>query len=236
MGSSGKVWRSLHTNLSKMTCAFSDLPWPPATAAFPSAAELAGYLVKYVETFGLASFICLNARVVSIQPLEGSRWQVRWFDRDGWRDACFDRVVIATGIFTSGRFPQVPGLEAPGATVMHSASYREPGHFRGQRVLVVGAAFSGAEIAADLAGEARVTLVAAGRPHYYVRRRRAGRPIDAFYSRARQAARQGSPAASLALAPTAPPSEAALAPTASSACEAAARARAHAELIGVGGC
>ncbi|CAN0529018.1 unnamed protein product, partial [Scytosiphon promiscuus] len=64
----------------------------------------------------------------------------------------FDKCIIASGIFVTPYFPppeQVRGItdavEAGWAT--HSGAYRDPEPFSGKSGLVVGCAFSGAEIA-----------------------------------------------------------------------------------------
>lgn len=49
---------------------------------------------------------------------------------------------------------------------MHSASYAGPGPYRGQSVVVVGGANSGAQSAADLSGTSRVTWCLNGAPQY----------------------------------------------------------------------
>src|SRR3546814_16961291 len=67
-------------------------------------------------------------------------------------------VVAATGTFGAPHIPVIEGASSFGGTVVHSAAYRRPTDFAGQRVIVVGAANSAVQIAAELAGHARVTL------------------------------------------------------------------------------
>ena len=83
--------------------------------------------------------------------------------------------------------PAVRGLEsfAGKGGVTHASMYREPGSFANQRVLVVGAAFSGADIAAEIATTAESVVVSARRPLWYLPRYLGAKPIDlCFYSRA----------------------------------------------------
>lgn len=97
----------------------------------------------------------------------------------------FDFVVVSNGIFNTPCWPSLPGMDTFTGELLHAASYREPSVFQGRKVLVVGAAFSGADIAADVSGTAANVIIAARRPLWYLPRYINGRPADlAFYSRA----------------------------------------------------
>lgn len=63
-------------------------------------------------------------------------------------------VVSATGTWDQPFVPRVPGDEEFAGRVLHVHDYRGPETFAGQRVLVVGAGNSGAQVAADLLGTA----------------------------------------------------------------------------------
>src|SRR3546814_19297864 len=67
-------------------------------------------------------------------------------------------VVAATGTFGAPHIPVIEGASSFGGTGVHSAAYPRPTDFAGQRVIVVGAANSAVQIAAELAGHASVTL------------------------------------------------------------------------------
>lgn len=183
-GTHGKTWASLRTNLSKFTCAFSDLPWDSTSEAFPLSGAVARYLNRYAQTFGLYSCIKLNVTVTRVTEASGC-YQVEWLEGGLQHAACFDYVIVATGIFSIPHAPS--GLEGFGRPLVHASEFRDATRFKELRVLVVGAAFSGADIAAAIARVAsHVTLVAsATRPHYYLPRYVDGQPIDlVLYSRA----------------------------------------------------
>src|SRR4029077_16334687 len=76
---------------------------------------------------------------------------------DGWEGRI---VVIATGQYRLPIVPQWPGHDSFAGRIVHSASYSNATPYVGQRVLVVGAGNSGAEIATDLSdnGAAYVAL------------------------------------------------------------------------------
>jgi indole-3-pyruvate monooxygenase len=63
-------------------------------------------------------------------------------------------LVMATGIYANPVRPHVAGMDQFAGRVLHSAEYRNAEPFAGQRILVVGAGNSGAEIAVDLASRA----------------------------------------------------------------------------------
>ncbi|CAM9749616.1 unnamed protein product [Ectocarpus sp. 12 AP-2014] len=199
-GSGGLVWSSLKTNLSKHTCCFSDFRWPVDTPDFPSSARLRQYIEDYAAHFDLAKHVRFGVSVTAAVPCPAAdtgstRWKItftlnthrRCAAREDLRTTdpsitaqedlvqrteTFDKCIIASGIFSEPHFPRVEGIseavEQGWAT--HGAAYRDPGLFAGKSVLVVGCAFSGAEIASDLAGVACRCLAATGRPSIFLPR------------------------------------------------------------------
>jgi dimethylaniline monooxygenase (N-oxide forming) len=85
----------------------------------------------------------------------------------------FDQIVIAGGFFAAPFRPEFPGLADFAGDVLHSTDCGTAATLyarcSGKRVLVVGAAFSGTEIAAELARYALVT-VTLRHPMWYVPR------------------------------------------------------------------
>lgn len=68
------------------------------------------------------------------------------------RTEIFDKCIIASGIFSEPNLPPASKVGGIAAAVekgwaTHGATYRDPGSYAGKAVLVVGCAFSGAEIA-----------------------------------------------------------------------------------------
>jgi len=140
---SGQAWPGLRLNLSRYTCCFSSVPWPRDAPDFPGQPDLAAYLRRFAESHGVLGHIRFGQRVSSLAEL----------DR-------FGGVVIATGIFAQPAVPALPGRF--GGVSLPATAYRGPAALHGHRVIVVGLAFSGAEIAAELAAAGvEVTVVAA---------------------------------------------------------------------------
>jgi dimethylaniline monooxygenase (N-oxide forming) len=150
------------TNISRYSCAFSDLAWPADAEVFPIRREVAAYLRRYAETFGLLRFARFGTRVDTVRANPDGGWEVGWHGPDGPGSEAFDHVVIATGFLSEPFRPAFPGLADFAGEVTHSAACDTKAdmrsRFNGKRVLVVGAAFSGTEIAAELAPYAQVTV------------------------------------------------------------------------------
>eukprot|EP00439_Symbiodinium_sp_Y106_P025576 s633_g3.t1 len=181
----GKVWESLRTNLSKYTCAFSDFPWPKEAETFPKAAEVCRYLEHFAES--LRPHLRLSCEVTAVTRVKAEDkancgWQLTWREAGEMKQKLFKHVVVASGIFEKAHLG-LPGLDSFPGLVCHAADYRKPEDFTGKKVLVVGSAFSGADIAVDLSGNASVTI-ACGQPMWYIPRYLKGIPVDlAFYNR-----------------------------------------------------
>ena len=101
-------------------------------------------------------------------------------EHEGAEEA-FDRVVVASGRFHTPTVPPVPGLEAfhGAAGAVSTYHYKEPGRYRGLRMLVAGCAVSALEIATELVhnGAARV-VVTQRRQRYVLPKFAAGVPSD----------------------------------------------------------
>lgn len=150
------------TNISRYSGAFSDLAWPADSEVFPIRRDLLRYLRLYADSFDLLRHVRFGTDVQSVRRAGGGRWQLGWRDANGTASAAFDHVVIASGFFAAPFRPSFPGLTDFGGMVLHSADCGNAAALRsafaGKRVLVVGAAFSGTEIAAELASYAHVTV------------------------------------------------------------------------------
>ncbi|MFJ6111519.1 NAD(P)-binding domain-containing protein [Dietzia maris] len=73
---------------------------------------------------------------------------IRATDGRSWRARA---IISATGTYRRPFVPTYPGAGDFRGRQLHSAAYRGPSDFEGRRVVVVGGANSGAQIAADLA-------------------------------------------------------------------------------------
>jgi putative flavoprotein involved in K+ transport len=151
----GDAWRRRWDSLELFTAAcysaLPGLPFPGDPEHFPGKDEVADYLEGYARTFQLP--VKRNTRVRSLAGVAGG-YQVNT-DAGGYQG---ERVIVTTGAYQQ---PFVPSLAAglnADVVQLHSADYRNPEQLATDRVLVVGSANSGAQIAEDLAASHRVHL------------------------------------------------------------------------------
>jgi dimethylaniline monooxygenase (N-oxide forming) len=175
------AWSSdMRTNLSHYSCAFSDFPWPPGSDVFPVRCEVIGYLTAYAAEFNLLKYIHFGVRVTSVRRIGPHAWQLGMVHNGHAETDVFDHVVMATGFFSVPYTPTFPGLDQFGGEVRHAAqcdsaaANRET--FGGKRVLVVGPAFSGTEIAGQIVPYAASVTVSLRRPMWFLPRFVASRP------------------------------------------------------------
>lgn len=159
----GGGWRHTWPSLRLFSpAAYSSLPgWqmPAADTDNPDAAHVMDYLTRYERRYDLPVH-----RPVRVDTVVGETdgYAVRT-DRGSWRAPV---VISATGTWSQPHWPTVPGQRRFTGRQVHSSRYAGPGAFAGARVVVVGGANSGAQIAADLAGGATVTWCTVSPPRY----------------------------------------------------------------------
>lgn len=119
---------------------FSNLPgWPmPHYDGYPPRDHVVQYLTDYEQRYDLP--IRRGERISRVVHHDCA------FTANG---VSARNVVMATGIWSAPFVPFMPGSFA--GTQVHSARYRRPEDFAGQRVAVVGGGNSGSQIVADLA-------------------------------------------------------------------------------------
>jgi putative flavoprotein involved in K+ transport len=140
-------YERLHLHTVRQFSGLAHFPIPRRYPAYLSRDEVVEYLREYARHFGLR--VVTGATVRRIRPRDGAsdRWTVDAVDGDAWHARA---VVIATGQYRQPVLPSWPGRESYGGRIVHSEAYTNATPYIGQRVLVVGAGNSGAEIATDL--------------------------------------------------------------------------------------
>jgi putative flavoprotein involved in K+ transport len=145
----GDNWRTNWDTLRLYTPAGYDglpgLPFPGPGWSYPTKDEVADYLGRYADHFGLP--VRTGTRVDRLEAAGGG-----YALRIGTDTVLAENVVVATGTF--GRTPNIPdfALELdPAIRQLHSSEYRRPAQLRPGPVLVVGASHSGTDIAYEVA-------------------------------------------------------------------------------------
>lgn len=130
------------------------------------------HVVAYLRTYAARHAIAVRTGV-TVERVD--RTSEGWLVATGGEPVSADRIVIATGYSNVPHLPAWPGSFA--GALVHSADYRRGDSYRGQRVLVVGAGNSGAEIALDVArAGASDVLLSVKTPPAVVRRDTLGVP------------------------------------------------------------
>lgn len=140
---------------------FSSLPgWqmPKAqTGDYPTRDEVIDYLTRYEERY---AFPVERAVEVTNVTAEGGCFFVH-AETGKWASRA---VVSATGTWNEPFVLDFRGIDEFGGQQIHSAHYRSPARFIGQRVLVVGGGNSGAQIHAELSEVVDSTWVTLSEP------------------------------------------------------------------------
>lgn len=164
----GTSWRRRYDHLrlhtSRGSSGLPGLAVPRRSGVWVPRDEYVRYLERYVAHHRLE--VRVDTPVQRIEPIEKAARAGAAGGRARWRvhtpqGALTARaVVVATGRCHTPWVPDWPGRTAFTGTLLHAAQYQNPGPYRGQEVLVVGAGNSGTEIAAVLgrSGARRVWL------------------------------------------------------------------------------
>ena len=126
-------------------------PSPLAPDTYPGKDDVASYLQAYAAKFKLP--VRLNTNVTSLTRSDGG-----YVAKAGGEALEARQVVVATGPFQVPFIPPIADALDPGVHQIHSAHYRRPETLPAGKVLVVGAANSGCQIAQELSATHHVEL------------------------------------------------------------------------------
>jgi cation diffusion facilitator CzcD-associated flavoprotein CzcO len=185
----GTSWRRHYDRLRLHTVKeeshLPGLPFDARLSRYPSRDEVVAYLEAYADRFGLAPRTGESVRRVRARA---GRDDDGGFEVETSRGAYRARaVVIATGTCRVPNPERLPGQERFRGALQHAASYRNGEALTGQRVLVVGAGNTGAEIALDLVERGARPTLAVRTPVNVVPRELLGMPTQLTSIRMRKA-------------------------------------------------
>lgn len=141
------VWPDMRTNLSKESCAFPDFPWPEEAPLFPSQQDVLAYLSAYTQAFDLEGRATFHYETPVQKVKRGADWEV---ETKGAVEL-FDHVIIGSGFFNKPYIPDFKGFDQFQGNKTHSSQLSPFAQYEGRRVVVIGNAFSGCDIAVGLA-------------------------------------------------------------------------------------
>ena len=152
----GHSWRSRWGSLKLFTASqYNGLPgmaFPAAPDTYAGKDEVADFLKAYAERFDLP--VRLGTTVRRLSRLEDGPYRAE--TTSGLLEA--DQVVVATGPFQVPVIPGISGGLDPAVVQLHSAAYQAPDDLPPGRILVVGAANSGQQIALELSKSRQVDI------------------------------------------------------------------------------
>jgi cation diffusion facilitator CzcD-associated flavoprotein CzcO len=169
-----------HIISSRRMSSFDDFPMPEDYPDFPSHRQLLAYFTDYARAFRLEPHIRLGSHVEQCTLDSDGRWTVRVSADGGTRAETFDALLVCSGHHREPFIPEHPGTF--GGRIIHSSAYKRPDPFRGQRVLVVGAGNSAADVAVDVARVASRAVLSMRGGAYFVPKLMFGQPIDIVYA------------------------------------------------------
>lgn len=159
----GIIPSDLPTNLSQFAVSFSDLAWSsldvpgPKIHIHPKAWQVNTYLEEYARRYIPSEFIALNTEIMAIEENSDGRWKVK----TDHQEELFDLCILASGFYSKAQ-PIKCDLDGfnpdkDPVKMVHSSKYRglddilPHGQNPGKKLLVIGGANSGGEVAAALA-------------------------------------------------------------------------------------
>jgi putative flavoprotein involved in K+ transport len=146
-GTWARRYDRLHLHTIRRFSGLAHFPIPSRYPTYLSRNDLVAYLQEYVSRLGLRVATGATVRRVTPPTGPGRGWTIETTDDRTWHGRV---AVIATGQYRQPLMPSWPGRESYAGRLAHSVTYANAAPYADQRVLVVGAGNSGAEIATDL--------------------------------------------------------------------------------------
>ena len=175
-------WDSLRLHTMRAFSGLPDAPIPWKYGRWVSRDDYLRYLRDYADHFEIKPEFGVRVQRVD-RDSDAGGWQVHTTATESAADPIgatrfADAVVIATGYSRLSSIPDWPGRNAFRRPLLHSAEYRNPRPYAGQRVLVVGAGNSAADIATELLEVGATVDMSVRTPPNIVRRSALGVPTQ----------------------------------------------------------
>lgn len=166
----GGAWPNMWDGLRLFSpSSFSSLPgrmmpaWNDAELGYPPRDHVVGYLTSYEDRYDLA--VLRPYRVETVTRADDNPHGRLLVDA-GELTVAARAVVSATGTWDRPFWPSYPGMAEFTGRQLHTADYRTPEEFTGQRVVVVGGGNSAAQVLAEVSTVADTTWVTARPPRF----------------------------------------------------------------------
>ena len=175
----GLTWDGMKTNLSIEKVELSDLQHEDSVAEFPTAKDMSNYYRRYAATHGLLPLIQFHRRVTNLQRIEGlegcsSSWRAiaQSTATADVEEFTASFVVVASGVFAKPSLPLdlVTRCDQQHVPWCHSGGLQMSTFDASSNVIMVGAAYSGADIAVAIANTGATVTVVVRTPRWYLPR------------------------------------------------------------------
>ena len=150
----GSMYRYLWSNGPKECLEFADYTFDEhfgqPIPSFPPREVLYDYIIGRAKANNVRRFIQFNTAVQWISYDEkAGKFAVTVQTRDDGRTRTeeFDKVIVATGHFSTPNMPSFEGFDKFPGRIMHSHDFRDAQEFAGKRLLVIGSSYSAEDIA-----------------------------------------------------------------------------------------
>ncbi|XP_060070492.1 dimethylaniline monooxygenase [N-oxide-forming] 2-like [Ylistrum balloti] len=156
------IYRDLISNLPKPMMEFPDFPNtdPDNDSSFMHREDVMNYIKRYADHHDLGKFIRTHTYVTNVCPNSEERfpeWTVSYYDvrnKEPQQDV-FDAVFVCTGHHHTPYIPDIEGVEEFQGEIIHSKNYRIPERFTNKRAVILGASFSGTDLATGISPYAK---------------------------------------------------------------------------------
>lgn len=151
------MYNLLNTNIPWTLMKYGDKDFPHDSLIFPTRQGVQEYLVEYSQD--VRHLVKFSTQVKKVTPRrEGKhdRWDIETRSVLNGQESkdTFDAVVVASGHYSTPFIPEVENIRefhaAHPGVLSHAKTYRAPEAFAGKKVLVVGNASSGLDIASQI--------------------------------------------------------------------------------------
>ncbi len=178
------VYENTHIISSKTLSSYEDFPMPASYPDYPSHRQVQAYFEDYARHFGVLPEVRFGHTVQRAQREGDGGWTLTVRGPDGERTERFTHLMVANGHHWNPRWPDIPGHFA--GRYLHSHDFkRADDSWRGQRVLVIGAGNSAADVAVETSRVAQRVHLAVRSPQWFVPKYLFGLPADVIAARQR---------------------------------------------------
>jgi trimethylamine monooxygenase len=147
----GSMYRYLWSNGPKEGLEFADYTFDEhfgrPIASYPPREVLWDYILGRVKKAGVRDNIRFNTLVRDVKYEDGKFTVVsRNSKTDTETTETFDKVIVASGHFSTPMVPYYPGFESFEGRILHAHDFRDAREFAGQDLLLLGSSYSAEDI------------------------------------------------------------------------------------------